>query len=54
VKVVFENCILHPESRVFLGCSTPLAILPPSPQLCQNGGPSVSSSIGEREKKNVV
>jgi hypothetical protein len=32
------------------GCSAPPAILPPSPQLCQNDGLSFISSIGETEE----
>jgi hypothetical protein len=40
---------MHPGSRVLWGCSAPPAILPPSPQLCQNGSLSVMSSIGETE-----
>jgi hypothetical protein len=29
-------------------CSAPRAVLPQSPQLCQNGGPSVLASIGKQ------
>jgi hypothetical protein len=44
---------MHLGSRVLWGCSAPPMILFPSPQLCQNGGLSVSSLIGEREKRKV-
>jgi hypothetical protein len=41
---------MHPGSRVLWGCSAQPAVLPPSPQLCQNGGLAVLSSVGETEK----
>jgi hypothetical protein len=44
---------MHPGNRVLWWCAAPLAILPRSPQLCENGGLSVLSSIGETEKTTV-
>jgi hypothetical protein len=44
------KCILD---FLFHGCSAPYAILHRSPQLCQNGGLSVLSSIGETQKGRV-
>jgi hypothetical protein len=44
---------MHRGSRVLLGCSEPPAILPRSPQMCQNGGLSVLSLIGETEKSRM-
>jgi hypothetical protein len=49
--LTFVQCILQ---VVFCGgCSIPPAILPPSPQLYQNGGFSVLSSIGDSEESRV-
>jgi hypothetical protein len=45
---------MHPGSRVLWRCTAPLAIVPRSYQLCQNGGLSVLSSVGEREKLRWV
>jgi hypothetical protein len=47
----FINCFF--EVRDLGGCSAPPAILPRSPQLCQNGDHSVLSLIGEAEKNTV-
>jgi hypothetical protein len=44
---------MHPGSRVPWGCSAPLSSLPPSSQLCQNGGLSVLSWIAQTEKSRV-
>jgi hypothetical protein len=41
---------MHPGSRVLWECSVPPANLPRAPQFCQNGGPSVLSSVDETEK----
>jgi hypothetical protein len=44
---------MNPESRFLLGCSAQPANLPPSPQLCQNGGLSIVTSIRDGEKNRV-
>jgi hypothetical protein len=45
---------MHPRDRVLCGSSAPHEILPRSPQLSQNGGLSVLSSIGEKRKVGWV
>jgi hypothetical protein len=47
--IQFFKCI--PEV-VYCECSAPPAILPPSPQLCQDGGFSVLSSTGKAEESH--
>jgi hypothetical protein len=44
---------MHPGSCVVRGCSAPSAIVAQSPQLYQNGGLSVLSSIKDRERSRV-
>jgi hypothetical protein len=44
---------MHPGNRVLWGCSAPLATLPRSSQLCQNGIILVLPSIGKREKSRM-
>jgi hypothetical protein len=44
---------MQPRSRVLRGCSASPALLPRSPQLCQNGDISVLSSLWETEESRV-
>jgi hypothetical protein len=42
--------LMHPGSRVLWECSVLPAVLPPSPQLCQNGSLSILSSTAKQRK----